>query len=197
VSRSVVPATWADQTDATLTRAATLVVDALPEFYGLISEDRRRVERAVAEQLKMSGSEIGVARQLVVDGQLAGLFTCFPLGELDGRRIVSLRSLLAIAPDRAAAQARLAAYRSSVEPVSGEGLYLSRIAVRDDRRGQGFGRLLMAALVDEARRLRQPRVVSHVRMDNAASIRLHESHGFVRMSDAAYPYSAFAVSCTG
>lgn len=48
-------------------------------------------------------------------------------------------------------------------------------------RGQGLGRLLLTALLDESRRLGQRTIVASITSDNAASIALHQSLGFELM----------------
>src|SRR5262245_49977622 len=63
-----------------------------------------------------------------------------------------------------------AAYAKTAEV----GIYL-----RPDLRGRGLGRQLYAALIDECRRREFRVLVAGIALPNAASIRLHESLGFV------------------
>ncbi len=53
------------------------------------------------------------------------------------------------------------------------------VYVRHDRRGQGVGRTLMPPLIEAARALRKHVMVGGIEAGNGASIRLHESLGFV------------------
>lgn len=52
------------------------------------------------------------------------------------------------------------------------------VYVRRDRRGQGVGRALMAALIEHARALGKHVMVAAIEAENAASIRLHQAFGF-------------------
>jgi RimJ/RimL family protein N-acetyltransferase len=57
------------------------------------------------------------------------------------------------------------------------------ISVAPDARGQGLGRALLAAAVDEAARtLAVERLLARVRLDNPASLALFASVGFVEIS---------------
>lgn len=52
------------------------------------------------------------------------------------------------------------------------------IYIDADWRGLGIGRVLLAALLDEARRIGIHLVVASITSDKEASIRLHRAHGF-------------------
>ena len=53
------------------------------------------------------------------------------------------------------------------------------IHVREDRWGSGVGRMLMDALIDEARRSGKHAMVAAIDGENVASIRFHEGLGFI------------------
>jgi ribosomal-protein-alanine N-acetyltransferase len=58
--------------------------------------------------------------------------------------------------------------------------FVQTIAVARDAQGRGIGRQLLQALLDEAARRRQRRVVLEVSADNARAIELYERFGFRR-----------------
>lgn len=60
-------------------------------------------------------------------------------------------------------------YRNTVE---------NSIYVRDDQRGKGLGHALLPALLQHARDKGLHRMVAGIEADNAASIALHQAHGF-------------------
>ncbi|CAG8869431.1 L-methionine sulfoximine/L-methionine sulfone acetyltransferase [Pseudomonas fluorescens] len=53
------------------------------------------------------------------------------------------------------------------------------VYIRGDQRGKGLGPLLMAALIERAKSCGKHVMVAAIESGNAASIRLHERHGFV------------------
>jgi phosphinothricin acetyltransferase len=53
------------------------------------------------------------------------------------------------------------------------------VYVRADQRGKGLGPVLMAALIERAKACGKHVMVAAIESGNAASIRLHERHGFV------------------
>lgn len=55
------------------------------------------------------------------------------------------------------------------------------VHIRADQRGQGLGRRLLVALLDEARRCGKHAMMASIDADNAPSIRLHQSLGFVQV----------------
>ncbi len=63
----------------------------------------------------------------------------------------------------------------------GDDAQVMTIAVAPDRQGRGTGRLLLDALVAEARMLGARSVLLEVRVDNDAALRLYEAAGFVRL----------------
>jgi ribosomal-protein-alanine N-acetyltransferase len=58
--------------------------------------------------------------------------------------------------------------------------FVQTVAVARDAQGQGLGARLLQALLDEAARRRQRRVLLEVRADNAPAIGLYERFGFRR-----------------
>ena len=64
-------------------------------------------------------------------------------------------------------------YRTTVE---------HSVHVRADRRGQGLGSALVAALIERAAALGKHAMIAGVDADNIASLRLHERLGFMRVA---------------
>ena len=65
------------------------------------------------------------------------------------------------------------------------------VHVHPAHRGQGVGRTMLTALIEEARRLELRTLVSGIDAENEVSIRLHASLGFVecaRMKDVAWKF---------
>jgi L-amino acid N-acyltransferase len=64
-------------------------------------------------------------------------------------------------------------YRESVE---------DSVYIRNDRHGRGIGSLLLATLIERARSFGYHTIVGGCDAEQAASIALHERHGFVRVA---------------
>jgi len=65
-------------------------------------------------------------------------------------------------------------------------------------RGRGIGRLLLAALLEEARRIGVRTVVASITSTNTASIRLHEAFGFTcvgTLRNAGHKFGAWLDTC--
>lgn len=56
------------------------------------------------------------------------------------------------------------------------------VYVADGYRGQGIGRVIVQALIDEAQRLGKHVIIGGIETSNAASLRLHQSLGFVEVA---------------
>src|SRR5699024_6485813 len=63
----------------------------------------------------------------------------------------------------------------------GDDAQVMTIAVAPDRQGRGTGRLLLGALLAEARMLGARSVLLEVRVDNEPALRLYEAAGFLRL----------------
>ena len=68
--------------------------------------------------------------------------------------------------------------------IPGERLYLSRLIVRRDRRGQGYGRALSAYLLDLARGRGYREIALGVDRDNTPALGLYRSLGFTVYEEA-------------
>lgn len=65
------------------------------------------------------------------------------------------------------------------------------VYVRADQRGRGIGRLLLAAVIEAARRDQRHTLIGVIDAQNAASIRLHQSFGFTsagRLKEAGFKF---------
>ncbi len=89
------------------------------------------------------------------------------LGQLDTRHY-----LVAVEGDEVQGYAGLCDYPDEA--------FVQTIAVDRAAQGKGLGARLLQALLDEAARRRQNRVLLEVRADNAAAIALYERFGFRR-----------------
>jgi GNAT superfamily N-acetyltransferase len=67
------------------------------------------------------------------------------------------------------------------------GLYVGRVAVHPDARGQGLAKRMLAAAEDEARRRRLPRLHLSTRLVLLDNRRLFATCGFVEIAEHAHP----------
>lgn len=63
-----------------------------------------------------------------------------------------------------------------------DGLLLEALETAPEQRGKGYGSALLQAVLETAG---QVKIYSHVGKRNLASLRIHEKHGFRRISDTA------------
>jgi len=191
MSQTIVAGDWGLAQRAHLQAAAALIYASFPEFYGIFGSTPDEISPTIADLLAEPTSEIGISRLLFVDGQFAGISTHLPSRETGRRRLIALRHLLATPGCPPDAQTRAAAFSRGVEPVPAEGLLWTRLTISPNHRGRGLARLMGTALIEEARSEGHPVLYSHVHRDNVASIRMHDSLGFHRLSDRDYTHVAF------
>lgn len=161
---------------------ADLVYQAFPEFYQLFSANRKSVLDCLVAQLREPRSELGLPRLMLLEGRVAGVYCQTPTADVSRRRMISFRRLLAIPSGHPNASAAASAFGAKVQPLPHDSIVLARIAVSPDFRGQGLGKRLLHAFVAEGRRLGFRRVYSQVAATNTASLHMHESLGFTRVS---------------
>ncbi len=82
------------------------------------------------------------------------------------------------------AECDLVTHNPEYGTVPGERLYLSRLIVRKDRRGQGYGRALTAHLLELARQRGYREIALGVDMDNLPALGLYRSLGFTVYEEA-------------
>ena len=156
---------------------ARLVIAAVPAFYDLIPLPVEALEDVIGNQIGTSGTELEQAAMASFGGSPAALVTWLACDRLDAaRRAGSVGLMRQI--DRASTPAFLKAvgdYSKSVEPFTGEGLYLSRVAVADAQRGQGLGRAAVQQVIDAGV---GSDVWLHVAAGNEPAIALYRSMGF-------------------
>lgn len=157
--------------------AADLVYQSLPAYYDLFGFDKPVVISMISEQFHLSGSEVsdGVA---LCDAAVAGICFGLPGHKVRSAQLVSLGHLRNLVPkaERLAVGQRVSAFASLVQPVSVGGRYLSRFAVRRDRRGSGIADRLLDAFLQSVP-LGEAAIL-HVKRDNVAATRFYARHGF-------------------
>lgn len=170
-------------------RLAELACSAQPQFYALIAMPRDAILEMVARQIADPAFDMPQAFVLR-GGEDVALVSDIDLSSLARAQMAALMAFLRSAPRDGARefQIRMRAYSASIEPIDDTGRYVSRVAVADERRGEGLGRRVMAEYLRHAG---ASSVHLHVHRDNASAISLYRSLGFVRRSDADYVFPAF------
>lgn len=170
-------------------RLAGLSWSAQPEFYALIAMKREAILDRIARQIADPVFDMPQAFVLR-DGEDVALVTSIDLASLARAQMAALMAFLRFAPKDGAKefQMRMRAYSATIEPIDDTGRYVSRVAVADERRGEGLGRQVMSEYLRHAG---ASSVHLHVHRDNAPAIALYRSLGFVKRSDADYVFPAF------
>jgi ribosomal protein S18 acetylase RimI-like enzyme len=167
-------------------RLAGLVWLAARELYETFPQERNQVLRLIAQQIGAPGGELEntlVLRNhddiaLVSGVAMPGLAAAQANAALAHLRNVDRQQR----PDLAA---RLRAYARQLEPTSGDGLYIARVAVAPDKRGQGLGRRIMLEYLDRAGNVA---VHLHAHRDNEPAISLYKSLGFVPRTESRFAF---------
>jgi ribosomal-protein-alanine N-acetyltransferase len=110
---------------------------------------------------------IPIEQDVFVDDRWTARTYWSELGQLDTRHY-----LVALDGDRVQGYAGLCDYPDEA--------FVQTIAVAREAQGKGIGALLLQALLDEAARRRQSRVLLEVRADNDRAVALYERFGFRR-----------------
>jgi ribosomal protein S18 acetylase RimI-like enzyme len=175
--------------DARLAMAG-LAHEALAPYYDLLSIPASALLAVLADEMRDPSTELGAARAILVDEQVAGLIVAYPAGEMHVRQQASLFHLLRsgagesdVLLEAAAAQA------ADVPPIASEAYYLARIAVAETQRGCGLAAKLLSS-IDEGLPPSIP-VALHVHRDNERAIRFYRRHGYARSDDADLAFQTF------
>ena len=148
------------------------------DFYGIFFQDEADAIRGIEELLGQPGSDLGSRLVAAHGNELLGVMCYFPLAELPGRSLQSLRFLMSKTDDPAKAQQAGRDFAKQVPPLTGAGLYLSRITVAGSCQGMGVGSGLIRQLEELGRAGRQGRICLHVRSSNLPALRFYEKHGY-------------------
>jgi ribosomal protein S18 acetylase RimI-like enzyme len=158
-------------------RLGGYIATAVPDFYDLLPIGTEELADMLGATLGLAGSELENASMGHVGDDAVAVVTWLPLDRLEAaRRAAAIALMRSI--DRSQAGAFLASvgqYGKIVEPICGEGVYLSRVAVAPAARGMGLGRRAVMEVIDAAT---GQDVWLHVSRNNVIAIRTYEGLGF-------------------
>lgn len=113
-----------------------------------------------------------------VDNDVIGMVCACPTSQVAARRIATLRYLVSTAPDKSMLRSVLNTFSEGIPTVTGEGLYLSRIAVDTRESGKGIGARLMERFEARARDEAGSRAFLHVAIENAGALGFYAHLGY-------------------
>lgn len=172
--------------DAALRRTlGELLISAVPRFYSLVPLADEQLADAVGEMIGKAGGEMEFASAMLANARAEAVVTWLPLSHLPtAQRMGSIELMRHVGREGAGDFLRaIGGYSKSVEPIEGTGTYLSRVAVAEDARGRGLGRLAVGEVIDAAS---GGDVWLHVAADNEAAIRLYQSMDFELSSSSGF-----------
>lgn len=153
------------------------IAAAVPRYYSLVPMSPDGLAAQLGDTMGVEGTEFENAAAAFRGEDAVGLVTWLPLAQLEAAQKAGAVTLMRHI-DRSALPPFLRAmsdYGKTVEPISGSGLYLSRIAVSESARGLGIGRLGVQQVIEAAD---GDAVSLHVSADNQSAIGLYQSLGF-------------------
>ena len=157
---------------------ARLVHSSLPEYYDLLLAGLEEPMAVIEAQLQQH-SEINQGIVAFADGQPVGIICCYPLAERADRQTAALVAVLRDRPEQKQAILRnLRGYMAGIAALSGDGLYLSRVAVAAAWRKQGIASAMLKVVEEQAMASGFDRVALHVAADNAPARSYYLSHGY-------------------
>jgi len=166
-------------------RLGGYIAAAVPDFYNLLPISADKLAYTLGAALGLAGSELENASMGCLGKEPVALVTWLPLERLDAARRAATIALMREI-NRKEAGAFLAAvgqYGKMVEPIDGQGVYLSRVTVDPGARGTGLGRRAVMEVIDAAT---GEDVWLHVAQHNAMAIRTYDSLGFEFVADGDY-----------
>lgn len=173
---------------------APLVLAASRPYATFVHGDDERARAAFQAALLRPSSEVALDRvRAVFEGpEVAGLVIT-----VEGANLARCRLADSVAMLAAQDESRRAAFRERLRitaplwfSVPADTLYLSKIAVRRDRRARGLGAKLMTIVFDQAERRGLERVCLDVASDNSGALALYERFGFSCTGERAVETSA-------
>lgn len=167
-----------------------LIHSAGRPFFDVLFGSPGAARRRLGAWLQRPTSEVYVGRlRGFGDGTgFLGGYVALGGAELARCRMADALALVGDARDdeREVLRARLKASAGLWPRVPADALYLSKIGLTEPARGRGLGRVLVRAVVQEARHAGASRVALDVSTDNAPARRIYEHAGFseVRRAEA-------------
>lgn len=174
----------ADLSAAAQREAAELVYQSLPAYYDVFCFDKPALISAICEQFRLAGSEVAMGVALY-DGAVAGVSFSTPGDRVRSAQLISLGHLrkLVSEAERPGLSHRISAFANLVQPAANcDGRYLSRFAVRADRRGAGVADTLVGAFLQSVRS--GGAATLHVKHDNERAKRFYMRSGFTVAPDS-------------
>lgn len=162
---------------------ANLVYDAGRGYYDLIGADRTIVEEQIADELGESGTELEHTFVATVGSEVAGMYSCINTDLLPSAMMEGTLKLLRGLDPRVRLEflSQLRESRPSLPDLPENSLYLARVAVAGEYRGQGVAEALMEDFFH--RRRSEASCCLHVLAENTRALRFFERLGFERLGE--------------
>jgi ribosomal protein S18 acetylase RimI-like enzyme len=158
--------------------AASLALEALPDFYWSVPLDEAALLLRIREEFAADFTELGDAMAMLDRRRVDGMFAAYPAGERMERQQTSVRHMLDVLDEEEQDSflSALAGRAAGIGPMPEDSYYLARFAVIQELRGTGFADRLLAAFMHAGRRYAC--YTLHVRADNHRAIAFYRKYGF-------------------
>jgi len=170
-------------TDSHRSKAVELVRFGFEDFYQLFDAEHERLNQAIGRQFS-NKTELSDGLATSASGQLTGIACAYPRDEMSERQAAAVKLLLEVASNRPSTLLALRKFSENFAAPAPNGLYVSRVGVLPQHRGQGTAGLLLGKLEQKALLNGQPHIQLHVRCDNRAGRCFYAAHGYVERSSS-------------
>jgi ribosomal protein S18 acetylase RimI-like enzyme len=156
------------------------IYEANKEFYDLFGKTSNRLYLDLYNMINDERTEEFNSKSIFLNDDLIGIISTYDSDEIYYRQLFSLNHLQNssdVEPDS------ISSFSKNVPNIEKKSLYLSRIAISEDFRGQGYSTGVLRYLEEKAGRDGYQLISLHVHFRNKKAISVYKKYGFTVEND--------------
>jgi len=154
--------------------AAELVFIADKEYYSLFQNKSEVIENIV-KMYSDERTDFSVVKSIYIDNNMIGIIIYYPLSELKLRQMFSLQYLV---KDDMFSYDVLKEFNEKVPVIKGDGIYLSRLAIKKEYQGMGLCEKILTNFEKTDTLMQYNKIVLHVHKSNIYAKKCYQSNGY-------------------